>query len=187
MAVRTGKGGRVSVAPRIRTLKPDMQKDRALAGVSRDARHLFTGLVTQSDDEGRQDVDPRLIHAAWYPFDDDVTNSMIVEWRDELSSAGLLTVYEIDGVIYGELPGFTDNQVIRKPTPSKIPPPPRKPAAGAGSARVQYQYVTDDASVGTEGNGGERKGLEEREIPSTDLSLSSSTGSQESTSGADAW
>lgn len=156
------------MAPRIRTLKPDMQKDRALAKCSRDARHLFTGLVTQADDEGRQDVDPRLIHAAWYPFDDEVTSPMILEWRDELEAVGLLDVYEVDGIVYGELPGFTDNQYIRKPTPSKIPPKPVNPAPSAGSVLVTHDDGTSAAPVRTDRNGREGIGMEDIYTPATE-------------------
>lgn len=146
---------------RIRTLKPDMQKDRALAKCSRDARHLFTGLITQADDEGREDADPRLLRAAWYPLDDDVTNEMVSAWIEELEIAGLVKTYEIGDVTYYELPGFVDNQVINRPKPSKIPAPPVNPASGLGAVPVTDGSVTPHGTIPREGKGEEGIGMED--------------------------
>lgn len=54
---------------RIRTLKPSVWRDKAFCSVSRDARLLFIGLISNADDEGRFEADPELLRAAIYPRD----------------------------------------------------------------------------------------------------------------------
>lgn len=108
---------------RIRTVKPDAWQDERLAGVSRDARLLWTVLLTLCDDEGRFRALPAVIFGHGYPLDDDAL-TLIPRWLDELEGAGLIEVYEVDGGRFGCFPKWGRHQRISKPTPSKLPPPP---------------------------------------------------------------
>jgi hypothetical protein len=122
--------------PRIRSVKPEVWQNEEVGSVSRDARLLFVGLITMADDEGRFRALPPLILGHTFPFDKDAPRNL-GKWLGELCDAAdpdgvpLLVLYEIGGRPYGWLPGFTDNQRISKPKPSKFPPPPSDLEAAA--------------------------------------------------------
>lgn len=108
---------------RIRTIKPEFWGHWKTARVSRDARLLFLGLINESDDEGKQLGSPKTIAGVVYPNDDDVNAKHVEKWLDELEVVGLIYRYEVDGVRYLLLPGFTEHQKVSHPTPSRLPSP----------------------------------------------------------------
>ena len=116
---------------RIRSLKPEFWSHPKTAKVSRDARLLFVGLLTESDDEGRSYAAPRKIAGALYPHDENVTAKHIGRWLKELQEAGLIELYTIDGTAYISVIGFKKHQKVSHPTPSRLPPPPRNLSGAA--------------------------------------------------------
>lgn len=138
---------------RIRTIKPDVWEDEAIGRVSRDARLLFIGLITQADDDGRLRGDLRLLRAKIYPYDEGLTAKEIQSWIDELAGLGLVQVYE-RGYTYLCLPSFRDNQVINKPVPSRIP----APDAGETVIREDYGSPTVGLREDYDGEGKGREG-----------------------------
>ncbi len=115
---------RTSRGPRIRTVKPDCWQDEAVGQVSRDARLLFLGLISQADDKGRQRGSLALLRSLIYPYDCDLPLDSIRQWLTELAAVGLVELYEHDDRAYIHLPGFTANQKIDKPSDSRWPEPP---------------------------------------------------------------
>src|SRR5688572_13340331 len=75
---------------RIRSIKPEMPSDEALAKVSRDARLTFIYLITQSDDDGLQFGTARQLLGTLFPHNDDVTEGMLMGWCEELRSIGAI-------------------------------------------------------------------------------------------------
>lgn len=109
---------------RIRTLKPSFWTDEKLTQLSRDVRLTFLGLISHADDSGRLKGDPRLIKAAIYPLDDDITADSVKEHLRHLARAGLIVRYTAGQFAFIELPNFTRHQQINKARASEIPPPP---------------------------------------------------------------
>lgn len=110
---------------RIRTVKPEYPQHRKVRRVSRDARLLNIHLWNLADDEGRlQELVPWIIGAV-FPADEDVTPVVLREWLQELSDAGLIQRYEVDGEAYIACHDFSAHQVINKKRPSELPPPPK--------------------------------------------------------------
>jgi hypothetical protein len=107
---------------RIRTIKPDFWDDDKVASVSRPARLTFLGLISaMSDDEGRCRGNPRVVRAAAYPLDDDVSADEIDSHLEELRKQRLIVRYAINGQQYIQVVNFTRHQRIQKPSPSQIP------------------------------------------------------------------
>lgn len=106
--------------PRIRTIKPDAFHSDSLSELDRGVRWTFAGLWTYCDDEGRARCDIRLIKAALYPLDDDVSLSVLLADLDELERVGCLCRYEVAGRKYLHIPGW-EHQKINRPTLSKLP------------------------------------------------------------------
>jgi hypothetical protein len=110
--------------PRIRTVKPAYPKNRKVRSVSRDARLLNIHLWNLADDEGRLQELIQTIIGEVFPTDDDVNPGVVHGWLRELSGAGLIQRYEVDGEAYIQCHDFNDHQRIEKPRPSELPPPP---------------------------------------------------------------
>lgn len=130
--------------PRIRTLKADFFTSPAVASLSSyRCRLTFAGLICcYVDDFGRGKDDPRLIKAAIWPQDDDVTVGDVTEDLCELNMSGLIVRYDeassgtrglrraavrrpVENVAkYLALPSWKEHQRVSHPTKSKIPPPP---------------------------------------------------------------
>ncbi len=108
---------------RIRTVKPEFWGHPKVAQISRDARLLFIGLLNLADDDGRLLGSPKTISGAVFPHDDDATAKRVEKWMDELEDVELIIRYEVNGIAYVLLPGFTEHQKISHPTPSRLPEP----------------------------------------------------------------
>jgi len=110
---------------RIRTIKPEIWSSPQIMDLSRDARLLFIGLMTQADDEGRGLTDPRRLRAAIFPGDDDMAADRLVELLQELATQRLVELYATDdGIGLYALTGWRRNQKVDHPRPSSYPPPP---------------------------------------------------------------
>lgn len=106
--------------PRIRTIKPEFFTSIDIAALPMTARILFIGLWTHADDEGRGLNEPRLIKAALFPLDDDVTAGTVDDLMDALHNAGLVKLYEDDEKrALFQVTGWKKHQRIDKPRPSR--------------------------------------------------------------------
>jgi len=83
--------------PRIRSVHPDLHRDKTLAQVSASAERTFVRLWCHLDDEGRGEDDPDLLKADLYPRHRDMDADAINRDLDELASFGLVVRYVVDG------------------------------------------------------------------------------------------
>lgn len=111
--------------PRIRSLKPSFWGDDDVARLSRDARLLLIGLISMADDDGRFLGSVSAITGYIYPHDE-LPPAKVKSWLAEIEQKAIKTVrfYEVDGFRYGCFPKYRSHQVINKPQPSPLPPPP---------------------------------------------------------------
>lgn len=108
---------------RIRSLKPEFCQSEAIAALSIAARLHFAMLWTYADDEGRGIDNPRLIKAALWPLDDDMTADRVEALQVELCEHGRLERYEVDGRRYFQVVNWSEHQHPQKKSTSKLPPP----------------------------------------------------------------
>lgn len=99
---------------RIRSIKPDIWDDARIEGLSRDARLLFIGLITQADDEGYLRGRPMWVKSTVFPGDEELTVSEVAGWLEELDASGLVWCYENDGQQFIWLPNWDRHQSIDK-------------------------------------------------------------------------
>jgi hypothetical protein len=117
---------------RIRTLKPEAWIDEKLGPLPRDQRLLFVGLITIADDQGRlRDVPASIIGHA-FPYDEDVTPTLLDSWLAGLEDAGLVVRYEVASAAYLALPGWSKHQKISHPSKPTLPPPSEERRSGSG-------------------------------------------------------
>ena len=148
---------------RIRTIKPEFFTSLDVANLSRDARLLFVGLWTHADDGGRGLNEPRLIKAALFPLDDDITPGDVVGLMVELREQGVLILYaDADNNRLFQVKAWTAHQRIDKPRPSKY-------VAPTDPGTILEASGNDPGSLPPEGKGKEGTGQDRTApAPATD-------------------
>lgn len=107
---------------RIRTVKPELFKHLALFEAEEKyklpLRIAFVGLFTCCDREGRFVWQPRRLKVEILPYD----NVNISEVLNALLEGGFIRAYEVNGIVYGCIPTWTDHQYFNnKEAHSKLP------------------------------------------------------------------
>ena len=103
--------------PRIRTIKPEFWTDDTVTECSLSARLLFIGMWNFADDAGNLDRSARQIKARVFPVDNIDCEPLI----RELLTHGLLTEYSVNEKKYLHIPGFTEHQIINRPSKPSVP------------------------------------------------------------------
>lgn len=146
---------------RIRTVKPEFFKNYKLYKAEQDEglplRLAFEGLWTVADREGRFEWIPEQIKVDALPYDD-VDFSRVL---DALWTRGYVEKYEVDGVVYGWIPGFATHQVINNREKESILPEPNENNILTRGSRVDDASLTRIKSAQVEGKGKEGKGREQ--------------------------
>lgn len=117
---------------RIRTIKPSFFTSETITSIHpRDARLTFVGLWTHCDDEGRCLDNPRLIRAALWPLDDDVSPDVVDNHLQLIEERSLIVRYGARRKRLVQVTNWAEHQTINRPRPSDLPPPPNWPENGA--------------------------------------------------------
>lgn len=99
---------------RIRTIKPEFWTSEQITECSPNARLLFIGLWTFADDNGVHPASVKRLKMEVFPSDD-FTQADIADLVDELTAAGLLKPYTVDGEGFWQVTGW-HHQKIDQPT-----------------------------------------------------------------------
>ena len=105
---------------RSRNIKAGFYKSDQLLECSLPARYMFPGLWMMADREGRLEYRPKKIKVEIYPDDDFDIEALLAE----LSTNGLIVIYEVDEKKYIWIPKFLEHQNPHKnEKPSVLPSP----------------------------------------------------------------
>lgn len=134
----------------MRTIKPETFISETLVNVSVHARWTFAGLWTYADDEGRGRADARLIKAALWALDDEVTTREVAAFLDELEVERLICRYEHAGKRYLHIVNFAEHQRPNRPVPSKLPECSKETHGGLteNSLRTHEDVIRASRSIG---------------------------------------
>lgn len=105
---------------RIRTIKPEFWTDEKVVTLSAFARLVFIGLWNFVDDYGRAACSPVRLKMQILPAD----NADLRQLLAEISGAGLITLYSVDGKDFLQVNGFAKHQKVDTRIASKHPAPP---------------------------------------------------------------
>lgn len=108
---------------RIRTIKPTFWGDENVSELSMNARLLLIGLISSADDEGRFLASHSAIAGYVFPHDN-IPQSKLRGWLDEIERAGIIRFYSVNRREYGAFPNWKKHQRISHPQPSTLPEPP---------------------------------------------------------------
>jgi DnaD/phage-associated family protein len=131
---------------RKRMIDPGFWLDEKLGSCEPLARLLFAGLISQADDEGRLPGRPTLLRSLIFPYDENITSDMIQNWLTQLADNNMIIIYTVDNQTYIYVRNFLKHQTIKKPTPSKYPPPP----SGESLFRTNSEPVRNQWGTSTE-------------------------------------
>ena len=135
-------------------IDPGIWTSEQVNNLSRDARLLFIGLISNADDEGRLKGSPRYLKAIVFPYDN-IEPDQVGLWLTEVTAQKLALEYNVNGDQYLILPNFLKHQTINRPTASRLPGP------ALNEPSVSPPGVVHEGSHLKEGKGGEEK----RNIP----------------------
>lgn len=157
--------------PRIRSVHPDLHRDKTLASISATAERTFVRLWCHLDDEGRGEDDPDLLKADLYPRHRDVGPDQIEADLVELEAAGLIIRYTVDGDPYlcCKPDTWSNYQRPQKKQESKLPGPDQADEPPA-TKPVRDRSYTGTRPLPPVGEGrGEGVGVGEEHPSSTDV------------------
>ena len=107
-----------------RILKESIWRSESLNKCSLDAQAFFVRMIPYPDDFGRFDARTPIIRATLYPLRyAEITEKKIESWLDEVVKAGMVKIYEVEGVKYGYFTNWNKHQQQRVKK-SKYPDPP---------------------------------------------------------------
>ena len=135
---------------RIRSIKPEAFTSESLSRVDYFTRWTFAGLWTYLDDEGYGRGDSRLIRAALYPLDDDVTAKKVDKAIDALIAEGCICCYEVGERQFIHAPKWGDHQKVNRPTKTKFPRCPQHDSGTTGAVVVSIHGGLSESSVNRE-------------------------------------
>ena len=115
---------------RIRSVKPEFFTSETIAALSVPARLTFIGLWTYADDAGRAMDNPKLLKAAVWPLDDDVSAGQVASHLEEFERAGRICRYAIDGKRYLHVVTWEEHQKPKNPSEPKYPACPKQDHGG---------------------------------------------------------
>jgi hypothetical protein len=120
------------MAQRIRTIKPEFFRHEGLFDLERETglpvRLAFIGLWTVCDRRGRFQWRPRSLKTVVLPFDDLDFSQLL----DALERGHFVERYEVEGQVYGVVPGFSRHQIVNnREAESTLPSPPGHPVQDA--------------------------------------------------------
>jgi hypothetical protein len=107
-----------------RILKESIWRSESLNQCSLEAQGFFMRLIPYPDDFGRFDARIPIIRASLYPLRyAEVTEKRIEAWLQEIVQAGMIRLYEVNGVRYGHFVNWDSHQRQRTKK-SRYPQPP---------------------------------------------------------------
>jgi hypothetical protein len=123
-----------------RLIREGLLTSDAVNALSPAAEVLFVRLILIADDYGRHDARPPILQAKMFPLKRDrVSEADVVAWLGECEAAGLVTVYQVAGKPYLEIPKFWQR------TRAKVSKCPQPPGGGmAAGGRVPDTCPTHD-------------------------------------------
>lgn len=104
-------------------IKPEFYDDEKLAGVPRDARLRFIGMLNFSDDYGVVKGHPTWLKNRIFPYDE-ISPATFKKWLQGLEEIRAIIPFKHDGESFYLIRNFLKHQSINKPSKQRNPEPP---------------------------------------------------------------
>jgi hypothetical protein len=127
-------------------IKPEFWDDEKLSAVSRDARLMFIGMWTHSDDYGVVKGHPAWLKNKIFPYEE-IKQIDFIKWLKELEKINCILSFNIDGEKYYYIRTFITHQTINRPSAQRNPEPPQQML---NDSRSTHGALTDETETETE-------------------------------------
>lgn len=141
------------MAPRIRSIKPDVWDSPDFMALSCTGQLAFLALITLADDEGRLRTDPDHLCAIALR---QCTPAEVASQIERMAELGMVIAYRALGRSYIQLSNWKAHQRVDHPAPSRLPAPDDPEASPALFASPRE----DSRNLAPDRNGREGKGRE---------------------------
>jgi hypothetical protein len=138
---------------RTRMIKPEFWDDEKLATVSRDARLLFVGLWSNSDDYGVVKGHPAWLKNRIFPYDE-IPLDIFEGWLAELAAIRVIVPFLHNGERYCHIRNFRRHQTINRPSGIRNPAPPETPKDDDGAPEIPPEASGGETETPLEDAGG---------------------------------
>src|SRR5215472_1385877 len=141
------------MAPRIRSIKPEIWNSRDFIALSPIGQLAFIALISLADDEGRLECDAAHLRATC------LREARVSTLRAQLARAeahGMLTQYTVAQKPYIQITNWGSHQRVDKPKPSSLPAPPSRMVATRSRHLATRRALA--RARGSDRIGSERKG-----------------------------
>ena len=106
---------------RRRMITPSFFEDEEICTMNYQTRLFYIGLWVEADDAGIFRANPKLLCSKIFPYDNDITDEIVMDMMDKLKSK--IYLYDNEGQKFGWLVNFDKYQSLTNPTPSRLPKP----------------------------------------------------------------
>jgi hypothetical protein len=151
-------------------IKPEFWDDEKLATVSRDARLLFVGLWSNSDDYGVVKGHPAWLKNRIFPYDE-IPLDIFEGWLAELSAIRVIVPFLHNGERYCHIRNFRRHQTINRPSGARNPAPPETSKDDGGAPEIPPEASGGEPETPPEDAGGpEDSGHSQDTAPASSVS-----------------
>lgn len=133
---------------RKRMISPEIWASSSFAELSDFAKIVFIGLISNADDEGKDESDAALLKSTLFPRDEKKRAADVKSALSEIARSTSTLFYSVEGKNYYVLTKWKVYQKLDRPTPSKIPNPPQEQSVGERGSFTQNQSF-DEGSTNT--------------------------------------
>ena len=141
---------------RIRTVKPEIRRNRKLSDCGIVAHLLAHELITLADDQGRFRATARDIKGEVFAYYDDIKLPTVEKAIVALAEVGFIELYESDGDRIGWMPKWFKHQRLQadRVTWSELPPPPSfQPEMMPSAILKLWQKAAEKGELPASGDG----------------------------------
>lgn len=110
---------------RKRNLSPEFWTDPKITKLSRDARLLFIGLISNANDYGKLRGTPSTIRSKIFPEDVEVSLETIEDWLNQMAALKLIIRYNIGGEPFVYILNWPKHQPLHNPSKDEFSDPPK--------------------------------------------------------------
>ncbi len=130
-------------------MKPDLFTSSDYCSLSLHGREAFRYLIQFADDEGRLKISVAHLATAAFQGLPAVDLDDLKPQLDLMQRRGMIQRYKVHGLDFIWVVNFRTHQLINRPSPSRLPPPPGKTTRARGHVGAEEKPAVDRAAGST--------------------------------------
>ena len=133
-------------------MDPNFWQSEDVARLSRFARLLLLGMISNADDQGRGRANVNYLKSTVFPYDE-VQSDEVAQALKQIGEHIAVALYDVEGSSYYAFTNWGKWQKVDKPRASVIPLPPEQARGERG------EWVANESRMGREWVATQRRGI----------------------------